>query len=95
MTHGLETMKRLNDEASLPKVAEVRHVMDANNCEALYIDGVLVGTEDAWVISVGVLASHLKGRLCRIVRIDLSDDFDRDVFPANYGELVPYIDMER
>ena len=88
-------MKRLNDEASLPKVAEVRHVMDANYCEAMYIDGELIETEDIGLISVNVLASVLQGRLCRIVRVDLSDDYDSEVFPDNYGELVPYIDTER
>jgi hypothetical protein len=110
MTHGLETMKRLNDEAtiadgctakpveipSVQAVADVRFVVDANFNEAVYIDGKLRDSEGADdVVSIGTLSDLLSGRACVITNVSLADDFPSDInWPKLFDDLVPYIDTE-
>jgi hypothetical protein len=95
MVHGLEAIKQLNEQAT-SNIADVRFVMCADLCEALYIDGKLVETESsAWTINIGGLAGELNGRAARITSVTLSDDWpSENGWPERYEDLAAWIDTE-
>jgi phosphoribosyl-ATP pyrophosphohydrolase len=99
MVHSLETMAKLNEAASVAvaaAVADVRYVVCQENCDAVYVDGVLlVHAASDWAVSVGILGASLKGRHAKITNVRLASDWPGNaVWPRKYIDLTPYIDTE-
>jgi hypothetical protein len=96
MVHGLETMAKLNDEAtasdSAAKPIEVVIVREGFGDEAFYADGILV--DGGSPVDYDVVVGHVKGRLMRLTVATMYQDLI-DLFPdwpKSYTDLVPFIE---